>query len=52
MSMSLPVGVFEPRSYLERYLKIFNFNIKRMADTYCFAPVYFDKAATVNDPLE
>ena len=52
--MSLPVGIFEPRSYLERFLiyhLVYNKN-PRMADTYCFAPVYFDKSATLSDPLE
>jgi hypothetical protein len=39
--VSLPVRIFEPRSYLERVL-----------DGFCFAPVYLRKAAKTKDPVE
>eukprot|EP00696_Hemimastix_kukwesjijk_P009341 gnl/Hemi2/21834_TR7289_c0_g1_i1.p1 gnl/Hemi2/21834_TR7289_c0_g1~~gnl/Hemi2/21834_TR7289_c0_g1_i1.p1 ORF type:complete len:435 (+),score=130.94 gnl/Hemi2/21834_TR7289_c0_g1_i1:145-1305(+) len=42
MHISLPVGLFEPRSYLER-----------MTDIWCYAPVFLTAAALAsNDPLE
>jgi Oxysterol-binding protein len=41
-TISLPVRIFEPRSFLER-----------MTDIWCFAPIYLPKAASiVNDPVE
>jgi hypothetical protein len=41
ISISLPVRLFEPRSYLER-----------ITDAWCFAPVFLTKAAETSDPLE
>jgi len=41
MSISLPVGVFEPRSLLER-----------LADTFVYAPIFLEKAGTINDTFE
>lgn len=39
--MSLPVRMFEPRS-----------TIQRVADYFCFAPIFLKKGAQVKDPIE
>ena len=41
MTISLPVSVFEPRSLLER-----------LADTFVYAPVFLEKAGTINYTFE
>ncbi|EGG13889.1 oxysterol binding family protein [Cavenderia fasciculata] len=38
---SLPIGLFEPRSFLEK-----------LTDTWCYAPQYLPKAAATSDPVE
>jgi len=39
--IAVPVHIAEPRSYVER-----------IADGWCFAPIYLTKAANIEDPLE
>ena len=41
LSISLPIDVFEPRSNLERY-----------AYSFCFAPIYLEKAAQLTNPVD
>jgi len=41
VNVSLPVYLFEPRSYLERII-----------DNWCFVPHFMNKAAEATDPLE
>jgi hypothetical protein len=41
ISISMPVKIFEPRSFLQR-----------MPDIWAFAPVYLKKAAECSDPIE
>jgi len=41
INISMPVRIFEPRSYLQR-----------IADGWCFAPIYLTKAAQETDPVE
>ena len=40
-SISMPVKIFEPRSFLQR-----------MTDTWCYAPLFLKKASLESDPLE
>ena len=39
--ISIPVHVAEPRSYLER-----------ITDGWCYAPIFLNKAAELDDPVE
>jgi Oxysterol-binding protein len=41
MNISLPVRIFEARSFLER-----------ITDTWCFAPIFLTRAAAATDPIE
>jgi len=41
INVTMPVTIFEPRSYLER-----------MADSWCYAPLFLKKAAEQTDPIE
>ena len=41
VNVSLPVYLFEPRSYLER-----------ITDNWCYLPFFMNKAADAKDPLE
>ncbi|EFA85771.1 oxysterol binding family protein [Heterostelium album PN500] len=41
VNTSLPIALFEPRSFLEK-----------LTDTWCYAPVYLSKAAAAVDPVE
>lgn len=41
LSISMPVDIFDVRS-----------NLERMADSFVFAPVYFEEAAKIPDPVE
>eukprot|EP01103_Thecamoeba_quadrilineata_P019714 TRINITY_DN8109_c0_g1_i1.p1 TRINITY_DN8109_c0_g1~~TRINITY_DN8109_c0_g1_i1.p1 ORF type:complete len:366 (-),score=67.74 TRINITY_DN8109_c0_g1_i1:58-1155(-) len=41
INISLPVKIFEPRSYLER-----------LVDAWCYAPIFLNKAAYSEDPVE
>eukprot|EP01103_Thecamoeba_quadrilineata_P012075 TRINITY_DN3028_c0_g1_i3.p1 TRINITY_DN3028_c0_g1~~TRINITY_DN3028_c0_g1_i3.p1 ORF type:complete len:132 (-),score=18.65 TRINITY_DN3028_c0_g1_i3:856-1215(-) len=41
LNVSLPVKIFEPRSYLER-----------LVDAWIYAPVFLTKAANTTDPIE
>lgn len=41
VSVSLPVKLFEPRSFLQR-----------LADGWLYCPTYLNKAAEIQDPLE
>lgn len=41
INVSLPVRIFEPRSFLER-----------MSDVWAYAPLYLNKAAQTKDPVE
>jgi len=41
INISLPVRIFEPRSFLER-----------ITDTWCYMPLYLRKASLAKDPIE
>eukprot|EP01100_Stratorugosa_tubuloviscum_P008315 TRINITY_DN345_c4_g1_i1.p1 TRINITY_DN345_c4_g1~~TRINITY_DN345_c4_g1_i1.p1 ORF type:complete len:361 (-),score=190.07 TRINITY_DN345_c4_g1_i1:115-1197(-) len=41
INISMPVRLFEPRSYLQR-----------ITDGWCYAPVYLTRAANASDPVE
>jgi len=41
INISMPVSIFEPRSYLER-----------ITDPWCYAPIFLTKAANETNPLE
>ena len=41
VSVSMPVSLFEPRSFLQR-----------ITDNWCYLPIFLDRAASESDPLE